>query len=498
MPTPKADESKDGFIDRCIPEVIADGTAKDGSQARAVCESMWDRRDMANQLNSDSVSSLKSLIEDGNVNTESDWSFTAEDMDKLRGGDEGENFERVECAHLGVETDAEPKTQARFIFPVAKLTNGALTVFRSGVIAAKQRAGQTGDDSIQSAADELLELIDGKREESMADNLHTLLGVEIFRVGDWNGDKFTEADLDEMVANFDKVGFRPPVKLGHTNNPDDRAFGFVDKIRRQGDKLLADLSDVPEKVVDLIREKAYDAVSSEIFFNLKRNGETFRRALAGVALLGAQVPAVSGLKPLSDALPFSTDDVDTRMYRMGDETMAEDKGRKETKADLEKRLEEAQNQIAQLQQDGQKAQEYRDQAEAMQKRLAQIEEERLAERIEAKIKDFNVPALVPHLRALYDLAARQSEKRTFGEGDKAEELSAEEIVDRLVAYIADNTAWLFDEKTRGAHDEDTKDASVKLDEMTKERATKDGIAYSEAFSRVCAENPELAREYATH
>ncbi len=42
MPTPNKDEKKKDFIDRCIPIVIADGTAKDGSQANAICNSIWD------------------------------------------------------------------------------------------------------------------------------------------------------------------------------------------------------------------------------------------------------------------------------------------------------------------------------------------------------------------------------------------------------------------------------------------------------------------------
>ncbi len=42
MPTPSKGEKKDKFLERCIPIVIADGTAKDGSQANAICNSIWD------------------------------------------------------------------------------------------------------------------------------------------------------------------------------------------------------------------------------------------------------------------------------------------------------------------------------------------------------------------------------------------------------------------------------------------------------------------------
>jgi hypothetical protein len=105
-----------------------------------------------------------------------------------------------------------------------------------------------------------------------------------------------------MVANFGRVGFNPPVKLGHKEQSGDRAFGWVTAIRRIGSKLVADLSGVPAALVRLIKDRAYDAVSSEVFWNLERNGKTFRRVLKAVALLGAETPAVSDLRPLHTAL----------------------------------------------------------------------------------------------------------------------------------------------------------------------------------------------------
>src|SRR5262252_8874666 len=43
MPTPDPqNETRQEFMDRCVPQVIADGTAADGAQASAICSSMWD------------------------------------------------------------------------------------------------------------------------------------------------------------------------------------------------------------------------------------------------------------------------------------------------------------------------------------------------------------------------------------------------------------------------------------------------------------------------
>jgi hypothetical protein len=46
MPKPRPGETKDEFIERCIPIVIADKTAKDGSQGNAICNSIWERKDL--------------------------------------------------------------------------------------------------------------------------------------------------------------------------------------------------------------------------------------------------------------------------------------------------------------------------------------------------------------------------------------------------------------------------------------------------------------------
>lgn len=133
-------------------------------------------------------------------------------------------------------------------------------------------------------------------------------GLEIFAVGKWNGDSYTQKDLEAMVASFDKVGFAPPLKLGHT---EDQKFlqkdglpaaGWVDRIYVKGDKLLADVSRIPKKVYALLKNGAYRHVSSEIYWNLKRGDSVFSRVLKAVALLGVETPAVSGLSPIDAML----------------------------------------------------------------------------------------------------------------------------------------------------------------------------------------------------
>jgi hypothetical protein len=109
-----------------------------------------------------------------------------------------------------------------------------------------------------------------------------------------------------MVDAFDRCGFKVPVKLGHDEKSGDRSWGWVKAIRRVGSKLVADITDIPSSLFKLIKEKAYDAVSAEIFWDIERNGEVFKRCLRAVALLGAEIPAVSDLAPISAAEMHST------------------------------------------------------------------------------------------------------------------------------------------------------------------------------------------------
>lgn len=136
-----------------------------------------------------------------------------------------------------------------------------------------------------------------------ATKTHRVSGIPIFRVGEWHGFPYTEADLDAIVAAFGKTGYTPPLKPGHRADTGSPALGWVENVYRHGTDLMADFRDVPEKVYNLVKQKAYNALSIELFKNYKR-GDTqqeFPLALKAVGLLGAAVPEVAGLYDLSSA-----------------------------------------------------------------------------------------------------------------------------------------------------------------------------------------------------
>jgi len=150
----------------------------------------------------------------------------------------------------------------------------------------------------------------------MADlKTETLAGVDILRVGEGftgggcppEGCAFTVEDLDGIVGAYwaTRDSRTPPVKLGHdaeqalVQNDGYPAVGWVANLRRLGDRLYADLVDVPQKLADLIKAGAYRAVSVELEKGLTVDEKEYPLALTALALLGADLPAVDGLNGLA-------------------------------------------------------------------------------------------------------------------------------------------------------------------------------------------------------
>lgn len=131
-----------------------------------------------------------------------------------------------------------------------------------------------------------------------------LRNQEIFAVGTWNGMTFDERDLDDIVTAFNELRevHNAPLKFGHNKKQPitdgQPALGWVTRVFRQGQKLMADFSDVPSVVAKAIKRKLYRKVSVELLFDAKYQGKRLPLVLDAVALLGADHPAVSTLADL--------------------------------------------------------------------------------------------------------------------------------------------------------------------------------------------------------
>lgn len=147
----------------------------------------------------------------------------------------------------------------------------------------------------------------GKIAEEKLDQYDDLKGVEILTTGVIRGREFKTTDLQEIAENTNRLikeGLHnPPGKLGHD---DAQAFarssglpatGWVDALRVQGNKLMADFTEVPKILMRAFREKLFRKISSEIYFDFPHpdTGAIMGKVLRAVAFLGQDIPQVKGL-----------------------------------------------------------------------------------------------------------------------------------------------------------------------------------------------------------
>lgn len=137
---------------------------------------------------------------------------------------------------------------------------------------------------------------------------HTL-DAEIFAVGTWNRTwKFKSADLDDIVKNFETLApyHKVPLKFGHNEEQKitdgQPALGWVTRVWRTGDKLMARFENVPTLIKQAFEAKLYRHVSVELDIDVEHKGKRYKYVLSAVALLGADRPAVNTLADLSTYL----------------------------------------------------------------------------------------------------------------------------------------------------------------------------------------------------
>lgn len=136
---------------------------------------------------------------------------------------------------------------------------------------------------------------------------YSIEAVPIFKAGVWKDKLYTIEDLDEIVRNTNALIkaniHEPPAKLGHSDEQELLkmqglpAAGYVSRVYRIGDEIFADFVNIPKEILDMITERRYDKVSSEIYLEFKHPStqENIGKVLRAVAFLGADIPEVKGL-----------------------------------------------------------------------------------------------------------------------------------------------------------------------------------------------------------
>ncbi|ELY4479140.1 peptidase [Salmonella enterica] len=130
--------------------------------------------------------------------------------------------------------------------------------------------------------------------------------IHIFKSGvhtDMNGHRinFSDADLNDIAAAYNPKLHEAPIVIGHPKT-DDPAWGWVGGIKKDSDGLKATPRDIDPQFAELVRARRFSKVSSS-FYRPESPGNPTpgKYYLRHVGFLGAQPPAIKGLKQVSFA-----------------------------------------------------------------------------------------------------------------------------------------------------------------------------------------------------
>lgn len=117
---------------------------------------------MSVKLNDTGLAHARSLVRDGKATHDErdDWSEHAPTAADENAFIEKHGWEEFGQWHLGVDTSRGPETKGRYSFPYGDFRR----VHRCAVVSLESRAGQYDHDDIETAAKNLLNLIDGGKD----------------------------------------------------------------------------------------------------------------------------------------------------------------------------------------------------------------------------------------------------------------------------------------------------------------------------------------------
>lgn len=126
--------------------------------------------------------------------------------------------------------------------------------------------------------------------------------LHIFKAGthtDMHGNRiqFSEAAVAAMVQAYDPALYDAPIVVGHPAL-DAPAYGWVKSLVAQGTDVLAEPQDVDPAFAELVAQKRYKNISACFYSpDAPGNPKPGNWYLRHIGFLGAQPPAIKGLKP---------------------------------------------------------------------------------------------------------------------------------------------------------------------------------------------------------
>ncbi|EAU6991990.1 peptidase [Salmonella enterica] len=130
--------------------------------------------------------------------------------------------------------------------------------------------------------------------------------IHIFRTGthtDMHGRRinFSDADLNEIAQNYNPALHEAPIVVGHPKT-DAPSYAWVRGIKKDRDGLKAEPRDIDPQFAELVKNRRYSKVSASFYCPESPGNPTpGKYYLRHVGFLGAQPPAIKGLKQVSFA-----------------------------------------------------------------------------------------------------------------------------------------------------------------------------------------------------
>lgn len=130
--------------------------------------------------------------------------------------------------------------------------------------------------------------------------------IEIFAAGNHTSSNgaalaFSTSDLDAIAQSYNPQLFDAPAVVGHPrdNSP---AYGWVESVRREGNKLIAKLKQVDADFQEAVKAGRYKKISASFYSpDSSANPNPGSYYLRHVGFLGGMAPAVKGLKSVAFA-----------------------------------------------------------------------------------------------------------------------------------------------------------------------------------------------------
>jgi len=329
-------------------------------------------------------------------------------------------------------------------------------------------------------------------------------GIEIFRAGTHRDDAgnthtFTPAQLAEMVATYNATLREAPLTVGH---PKDNlpAYGWVKRVFiNAAGHLAVDPHQVDPAFAEMVRSGRFKKRSASFYPpGAPHNPTPGKWYLRHVAFLGAQPPAVAGLRDIgfaddaAEALSFSEtadEPAQTEEYLMSDADKAElERLRAESKA--------KDDALAKATADLKAA---NDAAGAAQKQVASFAEKAAADRRAAFVSfaeaEIKAGRLLPKdkqtaIAALETLAAAE-QPLSFSEGGTTTQITPMQMCAWLQGHMSSRTAAVsFGEMAGGGADVGFDARGKSDDEVDRAaqayQAQHPTVSYAEALSKVTA------------